>query len=94
LSSRQDKELQIRLAELQMDLQINITYLFGIDGIIMALFVGLYQATLASEDIIRIVLIISLTFLMCLFVLVAVHYIREIERIRRQTRKLRKEYVW
>lgn len=97
MSNREDKELQIRLAEMQMDLQIKIAYFFGLEGIIIGMFVGSFQVAIALQNIspyASIVLVFLMGVLLYFFIITANHYEKKIEAIRRETRNLRKEYAW
>lgn len=90
-----DRELQIRLAELQADVQINLAICFGLLAILFTAFVGLQQIYFTSSDIV----VKNSTFvsmLVCPFVMFfAISlYFNKVKDAREQMKELRKQYVW
>jgi hypothetical protein len=96
VSGREDRELQIRLSELQMDLQIQISNLFGLLAVEFALFLAFFQTgfALMGQQPVQILLFTLMIFLICLIAYTFNHFLKRIERLRKQTRKLRKDYAW
>ena len=93
----EDRELQIRLAELQADIQINLAACFGIIAIFAALMIGQMQAyfSLPPEDTaIRTSLIISIVMSAIVAGAIGNYFMGKVVAARKQMKELRKKYVW
>lgn len=94
---REDRELQIRLAELQADIQIYLTLSFGLLAMLIAVMVGLQQIyfILPSERVLSknfISFFIPLIGFVCFFAVIFL--IKKMFDTREQMKKLRKKYAW
>jgi len=93
----EDLELQIRLAELQADVQINLTVCFGMLAVLFAVMVGIEQIyfTLPQESsFIRYSLVaaIAIAGFSCMYVVRV--FGGRVDRARKNMQELKKEYVW
>jgi len=90
-----DRELQIRLAELQADIQINLTICFGLLALLFTAFVGLQQIYFTSSDIV-VKNSTFLSMLVCPIIMFFVLslYFKKVKDAREQMKELRKQYVW
>jgi hypothetical protein len=93
--SYDDRELQIRLAELQADVQIYLTICFGLLAILFTVFVGLQQIYFTSSDIVakNSTLVSMLVFPFLMFFAIRL-YFKKVGDARKQMKELRKQYVW
>jgi membrane protein implicated in regulation of membrane protease activity len=93
----QDRELQIRLAELQADIQINLTICFGFFAGFIGIAVAVMQIiySLSSEQI-------ALKIMLAIFTVVAIifcwyytyFFAKRVETARDKLKDLQKQYVW
>lgn len=92
----EDRELQIKLAELQADIQINISICIGIFAILVAIMIGLEQIyfTLPEQSIERIYIFIPELGLAIFSFVAVVPFARRAENARKKMAELRKQYVW
>jgi hypothetical protein len=93
----EDRELQIRLAELQADVQINLTICFGLLAIIFAVFIGLQQIhfTVPPENIVvKNSTLVSMVGCVIIVAFVMRIFFGRAIRSRKQIEELRKRYVW
>jgi len=93
----EDRELQIRLAELQADVQINLTVCFGLLALIFATIIGLQQIyfTLPPEKIVvKNSILVSMGGAVIIIFFVIRSYLRKTLDAREQMKELRKRYVW
>jgi len=93
----EDRELQIRLAELQADVQINLTICFGFFAGFLAIIMGFEQIYFSlPEENIFMKNLVSLLIYVSAFALLYVtfHFIRKAQDARKQIGELRKRYVW
>ena len=93
----EDRELQIRLAELQADVQINLTVYFGLLAVLFAAIIGLQQLcfTLPPENIVvKNSTLVSMAGCVIIILFVTRRYIRKAIDAREQMEELRKQYVW
>jgi len=93
----EDRELDIRLAELQADIQINLTICFGILAVFITAMVGLEQIyfSLPSENsVAKIGSLISLIVLGIIVLLFIKPYLKKVEKARKEMEELRKQYIW
>ena len=93
----EDRELQIRLAELQADVQINLTIAFGFFAGFVAFMIGFEQIyfSLSSENTLMksiIFVFIALAGIAC-FISVT-YFAGKAQDARKQMEELRKRYVW
>ena len=94
---REDRELQIRLAELQADIQIYVTVCFGLFAGFVALIIGFEQIyfSLSPEEVVTktsIFILIILGGIVCLSF--SVFFLRKMFDARKQMEELRKQYAW
>jgi len=94
---REDRELQIRLAGLQADVQIYTTACFGILAVFFAIIMGfeqIYFALPKTEVLSRIsaVVVIVLSVILS-FVGVGMLFSKAVEA-RKEMEQLKKQYVW
>jgi len=93
----EDRELQIKLAELQADIQIYLTACFGFLAGFLAILIGFEQIyfTLSPEEILsKIYLAISIPLVGIVCFVTAIFFARKAFRARKQMEELRKKYVW
>ena len=93
----EDRELQIRLAELQADVQINLTICFGLLAICFAVIIGLQQIyfTLSPEkNELRNSILIAMVGCLIIVSIVTSTYLNKANRARKQIGELRERYVW
>ena len=93
----QDRELQIRLAELQADVQIYITIGFTFFAVFMAGIIGLQQIyfSLPSEEFVTKYFTLFAEILLVIFgFLVVRFFMKKAVDARKQITELRKRYVW
>ena len=93
----EDRELQIRLAELQADVQIYLTACFGFLAVFLAIIIGFEQIyfTLSPEEILsKIYLAISIPLVGFACFVAAIFFARKAFYARKQMEELRKKYVW
>lgn len=92
----EDRELDIRLAELQADVQINLTICIGL----FAIFIGTMTAylqiyfTLPPESHLRPLVTIVVFFLGGACLVVVRSFMKRARDKRKQMEDLRKQYVW
>jgi len=99
MAYRHDIELQIRLAELQADIQINLTIAFGFFAGFIALVIGFMQIfyTLPWEESFMVTKIGFAVLIIILIVgcwICAFQFANKVTAIRKEFEKLRKEYSW
>jgi len=93
----EDRELQIKLAELQADVQINLTVCFGFLAVFITTIIGFQQiyfslppeATLLKDYLSVSIVVIAFTLLGVSF-----YFINKAQDARKQMNKLRKQYIW
>jgi len=93
----EDRELQIRLAELQADVQINLTICFGLLAVIFAVIIGLQQLyfTLPSKEIVvKNSTLVSMVGCVIIVAFVMRRFFGRAIYARKQMEELRKQYVW
>lgn len=93
----EEKELQIRLAELQADIQINLTACFGIVALLFTVLIGLEQILFVlrpEQYSIAIYLLIIIPILAAVGMLTILYFLRRIQVVRKQIGELWKEYCW
>lgn len=93
----EDRGLQIRIAELQADIEINLTACFGFLSAVVAVIIGLGQLsfTLSSDMFVeKLAIAIATVVLAVIFYLIAGIFIRKAFEARDELKKLRKRYVW
>jgi glucan phosphoethanolaminetransferase (alkaline phosphatase superfamily) len=96
---KQDVELQIRLAELQADIQIYLTAVFGFLAGFLALIIGYMQIffTLPWEESFMATRIVFAVVIIILIVgcgVSIIHFVRKVVAFRNEIEELRKEYSW
>lgn len=92
----EDRELQIRLAELQADVEINLTACFGFMAILVPLLI-LFQELLFSPSatvLMKEVFSITAVALAVILLLVALFFIKRAIDARMQMSELRKKHIW
>ena len=93
----QDRELQIKLAQLQADVQIYLTAGFGCFAVLSALVIGLFQTAfgLPSERIL-LKTILSVLELIASFVCfyATIYFAKKARVARKKMDNLKKQYVW
>jgi len=92
-----DRELQIRLAELQADVQINLTSAFGFLAGFLALTVGyleIYFGLTSEQSLMRNVFSVLVVVLVVACAFCFRYFVNKARVARRQMKELRKEYVW
>jgi len=93
----EDRELQIKLAELQADIQINLTAFFGFLVVFIVIIIGLEQIyfILPQEEALAKNTLIVLTIVTGIFVLgVASYFFRKALNARKQMKELGKQFLW
>jgi TRAP-type C4-dicarboxylate transport system permease small subunit len=93
----EDKEFQIKLAELQADVQILVTACFGFLGIIggfMLIFYQLFFTTPAIQPEIKYSFMILIIVTGIMFFAVARFYVEQIRKKRKEISDLRKQFIW
>lgn len=91
----EDRELQIRLAELQTDIQINLTLCLGIIGILIAgiiAFAEIFFVLTAEQIVQQITAIMFMTILAITMFILERRYIKKVWATRKQLTELRKQY--
>lgn len=93
----EDLELQIRLAELQADVQIFLTAGFAFLAGFVTIMIGfeqIYFVLPPDSALVKILIITIITSagVACFFIVV--FFFRKVLRIKEQMGELRKEYVW
>jgi len=96
---KHDLELQIKLAELQADIQINLTAAFGFLAVFSALLIGYMQIffTLPWEESFMatrinfavMIIIITVGCWICI-----IYFFSRVIAFRKKIEELRKEYCW
>ena len=90
-------ELQIRIAQLQADVQIYLTLCFGSAAIVAAFIIGFMQIfyTLPPEqDFVRQEIFVITTVLSAVLIWLSSHYVRKARAAREKMKELKKEYCW
>ena len=93
----EDRELQIRLAELQSDVQINLTICFGLLAVVFAVVIGLQQIyfTVPPEDIVvRNSTLVSMVGCVIVAFFITKLFFERAIGAKKQMEELRKRYVW
>jgi len=93
----EDQELQIRLAQLQTDVQIYLTLCFGFAAIVAAFIIGFMQIfyTLPPEqDFVRQEIFWIIIILSAILIGLSSHYVGKARAAREKMKGLRKEYFW
>lgn len=93
----EDRELQIRLAELQADIQISLVSCFGLLAFLITIMIGYFQVLLSpSPEAIsaRGFATVSMIALAFLLIWSTTHFFKEALRARKQMAELRKQFVW
>ena len=93
----EDLELQIKLAQLQADVQINLTVGFGISAILGALVIGILQTiyNLPSEKVLlKTILLISGSISSVMFLYASIHFTKKVIAARKKMDDLKKQYIW
>ena len=93
----EDRELQIKLAELQADIQINLTAFFGFLAVFIVIIIGFEQIyfILPREEALTKNTIMALVILIGIFVLgVASYFFKKALQARKQMKELRKQSLW
>ena len=93
----EDRELQIRLAELQADVQINLTVCFGLVALAFATIIGLEQIyfTLPPEEVVvKNSVLVSIVGAAIIILYITRGYLGKALDAREQMEELRKKYVW
>lgn len=93
----EDRELQIKLAELQADVQINLTACFAFLAVFLAITIGLLQILYAlplKVTIMHYYLTILIILTMICLLAVTSHFYRKAQDARKRMKELRKRYVW
>lgn len=88
----EDRELQIRLAELQADVQINLTICFGLLALAFATIIGLQQLyfTLPPEEIVvKNSTLVSMVGCIIVILFITRSYLRKALDAREQMKELR-----
>lgn len=94
---REDRELQIKLARLQSEIQIYLTAAFGfLAGFFafIAIFYQFYFASPAENSLVKNITGIGIVLLAFLCLSAANWFIRKMSTARKQFEELRKQYVW
>jgi len=92
----EDRELQIRLAELQADVQINLTACFGSIAVFVPLVI-LFEELLFSpstNEPMRVVFSITAVALAFVMLPIARFFIKRAVKAREQMSELRKKHIW
>lgn len=91
----EDRELDIRLAELQADVQINLTICFGLFTGFIAVMTAYLQIyfTLPPESLLRLLVTISIVILGGACWVVVTIFMKKANDKRKQMEDLRKQYV-
>ena len=93
----EDRELDIRLAELQADIQIYVAATFGLFAIFAGAAVGFSQAmyTLGTEEInLKITLSVVALMAACASACFAMYCAKKVDETREKIKGLRKQYIW
>ena len=93
---KEDRELQIRLAELQTDIQINLTLCLGIVGICIAgivAFAEIFFTFTAEQPVQEIMAFVFIVVLGITMFIVEGRYIKKVRSTRKQLTKLREQYM-
>ena len=91
----EDRELQIRLAELQTDIQINLTLCLGIVGILIAgiiAFAEIFFVFTAEQIVQQIIAFVFMIILGITNFILERRYIKKVWATRKQLTELRKQY--
>jgi len=92
----EDLELQIKLAQLQADVQINLTVGFGISAILGALVIGILQTiyNLPSEKVLlKTILLISGSISSVMFLYASIHFTKKVIAARKKMDDLKIEEI-
>lgn len=93
----ENTELQIRLQELQADIQINLTVCFGLIALLFTLLIGFEQIfmVLPAEMVaVKLVILFANLILILVFYPVIQLHAQKVKNARNQLSKLRNEYHW
>jgi Ca2+/Na+ antiporter len=93
----EDRELQIKLAELQADVQINLTVCFGFLALLFVVIIGLqqiYYALLPEEIVAKSSILVLMVGAAFIILFVIRRYFRKALYARNRMEELRKQYVW
>jgi len=93
----EDRELQIKLAELQADIHINLAAFFGFLAVFIIIIIGFEQIyfILPQGEILTKNTIIVLITIIGIFVLgVASYFFKKALQARKQMKELRKQSLW
>jgi hypothetical protein len=93
----EEKEFQIRLAELQADIQIYLTSCWGMVAVLFTILVGLQQIFFIlrpDQYLVAISFSITIPALAVIGLLIVHYFLNKIEIARRQISALRKKYCW
>jgi flagellar biosynthesis protein FliQ len=91
----EERELQIRLAQLQTDVQIFLSTLLGVSAIIVALIISLQElSTQATDSLHTLSYLITTIFLFAVLALATRYYNGKMWEKRKEMDELKKEYVW
>ena len=93
----EDRELQIRLAELQADLQIHLTTSFGVLAVLIALVIAhmqIFYSLPAEVGNLKTIFSVSLLVLVTLCIYTFLHFTNKVVVARKQIRDLRRQYIW
>lgn len=98
MAHKHDVELQIRLAELQADIQINLTAAFGFLAAFLALTIGIMQIILmlpSGESFMPIkIFFAALATAAALCGIGIIHFLHKVNEFRKEFEELKKEYCW
>jgi len=91
----EDLELQIKLAELQSDVHINLTAFFGFIAGILTILLSFQQIYFQPETSIdKTVVLIGMPVFLLPCIIFLIWFLIRALKARREIRELRKQYVW
>jgi len=93
----EDRELKIRLAELQADVQIWLTFCFGLLGFLIATILSYVQIFFSSSpEAIAVKGFLPFLIVVMAFLFLGIFhcFTRKVQDAKRQMAELRKRYVW
>lgn len=97
MSRNEDRELQIKIAELQADVQINLAACFGFLAVFVTIMIGfeqIYFSLPPDASIVRVYIVVSIIIAAFVTLFVASYFFRKAMRARDQIKELKKQYVW
>jgi len=97
LKHGEDLELQIKLAQLQADVQIYLTMCFGFIAVLVAFIIGFMQTFYilpSDQDFVKNELFALILVLNTIMILLTYYYIKKAKAARAEMKKLEERYAW